>query len=453
MSEDNLTVMFHAVRPYPPARSTKMWEYTQRMLQIVKNDIVSDIVLKCITSILIPSTTAFDMTYSGMCETNIGFVRGEDMNLPGDVGIRFTNGKVTLCYVSNVLMCDVDLDACNNTILGTQVVNTARRVIFRLIKRLAHDYNDVVDASTAAALNTPSGMHVYFVKRASPPIDRLFDFLKQTNDARYVFAYAMDRDRGFCDKIADVNSVKGLCSDSTLRDSHSNVAAVPMHPGLTALNDLEKPDVFVPLFELRARSASLFTYVREMSGLVEYVNVYVRIMLLQDARTQCAPHKRMAIFADLKSTYEDLVHKLISFYPRERIDQLVSLCALAFHPATNTFDVAHAFSDRTVRARRILLQVAYNMMSTEGAIAEFDAIQNEFANDSALLNEHIIRLHYDSFTSFRDIKEEVKEIVGGIVSKYGDIPNTSTDAVPFPEVMKSHFPFMGELSYPRTYTY
>eukprot|EP00965_Chrysotila_dentata_P141301 4670528-Pleurochrysis_carterae.AAC.1 len=106
-----------------------------------------------------------------------------------------------------VHMCDIDLSQRRVLLLSPAQATRAREIIFNIIVKTAVEYDDVVDASSAIALLTPHGMHIYFVTDSrKPSAERLMEFMKQTNDARYITAFALDPDRGFCDKVYQLYS-------------------------------------------------------------------------------------------------------------------------------------------------------------------------------------------------------------------------------------------------------
>eukprot|EP00965_Chrysotila_dentata_P256128 6212444-Pleurochrysis_carterae.AAC.1 len=228
----------------------------QRALDSGVHDDICSVVFSCMSSILSPSKPC--MRYMNVHEQNLVLLPKGTAGIPCDVGMRTTPHTLTLCYAHGVHMCDIDIPKMRFSQLGEKELATARRLLFEIIVATAEEYDDVVDASTAVAVPTPNGMHVFFATGTRcPSAQTLFEFMKQTNDPKYAMAFALDPDRGFCDKIYEVYK-DGSC----LVNPYSSGSHVLSAKGYrkACIGDASVTSKLFALLELRKRVAEYAYY-------------------------------------------------------------------------------------------------------------------------------------------------------------------------------------------------
>eukprot|EP00965_Chrysotila_dentata_P031532 1051590-Pleurochrysis_carterae.AAC.1 len=96
------------------------------------------------------------MKYIGSVEQNVGVVTREDIpDLVCDVGIRVANSKLTLCYLGNMVMCDLDLVSSEVNRASIRASSQARKILYKIVVSVAEDFADVVVPQSAVPVDTP----------------------------------------------------------------------------------------------------------------------------------------------------------------------------------------------------------------------------------------------------------------------------------------------------------
>lgn len=145
-----------------------------------------------------------------MSATTSLYIHSGEVNLAkkNNVGLRLCRNKITVCYLSGIVMCDVDLP-WRHFIKEMGTTRVVTQIIYDYITRIASEekYEKVIVANTCVLVETPNGMHAYFNQPSSYDAKTMWtvlaDFLRRTCDSQYVCRWMVDQSRGFCDKVFD----------------------------------------------------------------------------------------------------------------------------------------------------------------------------------------------------------------------------------------------------------
>ena len=136
-----------------------------------------------------------------------------------DNGVRYANFKLTLCYLSNAFMIDIDLPKLRKSWYKDPVVKTkAIRRLFEhnLITQSQDEIKKEFENVSTTYMKTVKGVHIIgYLDNIKYPLSniKLLEILKKYTDSSYMIKSLKDPSRGFCDKIAEIHSIGGFRHD------------------------------------------------------------------------------------------------------------------------------------------------------------------------------------------------------------------------------------------------
>ncbi len=151
----------------------------------------------------------FGEAYLFVDEFNVAVETVHLQSKPARIGVRAVGNKLTLCYLDSFVMCDVDfVYRCEQ--YGEIFDHLTMYRIFTKTVEYASKFPNLVKSESAVSVRTPKGMHIYFETSdeydEARDWDKMAHFLRLICDANYVIRWCLDRTRGFCDKIFEVQN-------------------------------------------------------------------------------------------------------------------------------------------------------------------------------------------------------------------------------------------------------
>ena len=136
---------------------------------------------------------------TNVCSRTLQLSNGKETQ----VGLRAVGRKLTLCYLNDFVMCDIDISK-KKMGKGVDSIIMCRKVCEDVVN-FASNYKTLVKSDTAAAITTVKGLHIYFETADEyDPIEDWYNmalFLRQICDGNYIVKWILDQTRGFCDKV------------------------------------------------------------------------------------------------------------------------------------------------------------------------------------------------------------------------------------------------------------
>lgn len=149
--------------------------------------------------------------YDTFHETNVCLVEvpvilsrgGEIFEEKFKIGVRMLPSKITLCYIDKVAMIDVDFKKDHGDYWDVME-------LFEAFVAYAAKHEHLVVSESTVVVRTVNGVHIYIQLHDKYDQDRdwkeMAKFMTLVSDRKYILKWALDRTRGFCDKIFELRS-------------------------------------------------------------------------------------------------------------------------------------------------------------------------------------------------------------------------------------------------------